>query len=64
MILMALSRKTCIGQMTGKDISGRLSGTLAGDLISVMNGARMVRVHDVAETVDTLKVLGYINSIS
>ena len=64
MILMALSRKTCIGQMTDKDISGRLSGTLAGDLISVMNGARMVRVHDVAETVDTLKVLGYINSIS
>ena len=50
--------------MTDKDISGRLSGTLAGDLISVMNGARMVRVHDVAETVDTLKVLGYINSIS
>lgn len=62
-VLMALSRKTCIGQMTGRDIPMRLSGTLAADLISVMNGAHMVRVHDVAETVDTLKVLGYINNI-
>lgn len=63
MVLMALSRKTCIGQMTGRDIPMRLSGTLAADLISVINGAKMVRVHDVAETVDTLKVLGYINNI-
>ena len=60
MTLMALSRKTCIGQMTGKDISERMAGTLAADLISVMKGAQMVRVHDVKETVDTLKVLKYI----
>lgn len=56
-ILMALSRKTCIGQITGKDVPERLSGTLAADLISVMLGASLVRVHDVEETVDTLKVL-------
>lgn len=60
-ILMALSRKTCIGQMTGRDVQERLAGTLAADLISVMKGAEFVRVHDVKETVDTLKVLGYIN---
>lgn len=60
-ILMALSRKTCIGQMTGRDVQERLAGTLAADLISVMKGAELVRVHDVKETVDTLKVLGYIN---
>lgn len=63
-ILMALSRKTCIGQMTGRDIPDRLAGTLAADLISVMKGASLVRVHDVKETVDTLKVLNYINKYS
>ena len=58
-VLMALSRKTCVGQMTGRDVSERLAGTLAADLISVMNGADIVRVHDVKETVDTLSVLRY-----
>lgn len=61
-ILMALSRKTCIGQMTGRDVEDRLAGTLAADLLSVIRGASMVRVHDVKETVDTLKVLSYIIS--
>lgn len=59
-VLMALSRKSCIGQMTGREVQDRLSGTLAADLVSVMNGALMVRVHDVKETVDTLQVLRYI----
>ena len=61
MVLMALSRKSCIGQMTGRAVEERLAGTLAADLVSIMGGAGMVRVHDVRETVDTLKVLGYIN---
>ncbi|MCR5495673.1 MAG: dihydropteroate synthase [Treponema sp.] len=61
-ILMALSRKTCIGQMTGREVEDRLAGTLAADLLSVIRGASMVRVHDVKETVDTLKVLSYIIS--
>ncbi len=60
-ILMALSRKSCIGQITGRDVPDRLAGTLAADLISVMYGAELVRVHDVKETVDTLKILEYIN---
>lgn len=60
-VLMALSRKTCIGQMTGKETDQRMAGTLAANLLSVMKGATMVRVHDVVQTVDTLKVLKYIN---
>ena len=56
---MALSRKTCIGQMTGRDVEDRLFGTLAADIVSVINGAQIVRVHDVKETVDTLSVLSY-----
>ena len=59
-ILMALSRKTCIGEMTNQDVDKRLSGTLAANLISVINGASILRVHDVAETIDTMKVLSYV----
>lgn len=55
-VLMALSRKSCIGEVTGRATEERLSGTLAADLIAVMGGASMIRVHDVAEAVDTLKV--------
>lgn len=56
-VLMALSRKICIGTMTGKDEAGRLAGTLAANLIAVQAGARLLRVHDVAETKDLLKVM-------
>ncbi len=59
-VLMGLSRKSCIGQITGRDIADRLSGTLSAGVISVMQGARILRVHDVKETVDSLKVLRYI----
>lgn len=61
-VLMALSRKTCIGEATGRPIEERLYGTLAADLVAVQNGAFMVRVHDVKETVDTLKVLKACNN--
>lgn len=56
-VLMALSRKSCIGTMTGRDVADRLSGTLAANLLAVERGAFMLRVHDVAETRDTLRVL-------
>lgn len=56
-VLMALSRKSCIGQMTGRPTGDRLAGTLAANLVSVLNGATMLRVHDVAETRDSLAVL-------
>ncbi len=62
-VLMALSRKTVIGDMTGRAVDERLSGTLAADLYSVMNGAFMIRVHDVKEAVDTMNVLkGILNA--
>lgn len=56
-VLMALSRKTCIGQLTHKDVESRLYGTLAANIISVLNGAYIVRVHDCAPCVDTFAVL-------
>jgi dihydropteroate synthase len=56
-VLMALSRKTCIGGMTGRTVDKRLAGTLAADIIAVQNGASMIRVHDVAAAADTLAVI-------
>ncbi len=55
--LVGLSRKTCIGEITGRGIEHRLSGTLAANMLSVQNGARVLRVHDTKETVDMLKIL-------
>lgn len=55
-VLAGLSRKSMIGAVTGRSVEGRLAGSLAGALAAVAQGARIVRVHDVAETVDALKV--------
>ena len=56
-VLMALSRKSCIGEVTGRPVEERLSGTLTADLLSVLVGASMIRVHDVSAAVDSLKIL-------
>ena len=58
--LMALSRKRCIGEMTGRETDDRMAGTLAADMISVQKGATIVRVHDVIETIDMLNVMKYL----
>lgn len=63
-VLMALSRKTCIGEVTGREVSERLYGTLAADLLSVQKGASMIRVHDVKEAVDTMKILRAFEEVS
>ena len=55
-VLAGLSRKTMSGAVTGKPVEQRVAGSLAGALAAVGHGARIVRVHDVAETVDALKV--------
>ncbi len=55
-VLAGLSRKSMIGAATGKPVEQRLAGNLAGALAAVAQGARIVRVHDVDETVDALKV--------
>ena len=59
-VLMALSRKRCIGDMTGRPAEERLAGTLAADLISVQNGAKIIRVHDVSAAIDTLNVMKFL----
>lgn len=55
-LLIGLSRKRMIGALTGKAEKDRMAGSLAAAVISVMQGASIIRTHDVAETVDALKV--------
>lgn len=55
-VLAGLSRKSLIGQITGRPVAQRMVGSVAAALLAVQNGARIVRVHDVAETRDALKV--------
>jgi dihydropteroate synthase len=55
-VLAGVSRKSMIGAVTGRSVEQRLAGSLGGALAAVAQGARIVRVHDVAETVDALKV--------
>ena len=55
-VLAGLSRKSMIGAVTGKPLEQRMAGSLAGALAAVAHGARIVRVHDVAETVDAFNV--------
>ena len=55
-VLVGLSRKSMIGAITGRSVEKRLAGSLCAALAAVAHGAKIVRVHDVAETVDALKV--------
>lgn len=55
-VLAGLSRKSMIGTVLDKPVGERLIGSVAGALLAVQNGAKILRVHDVAETADALKI--------
>ena len=55
-LLVGWSRKSALGAITGKPTQDRIAASVAAALASVQRGARVVRVHDVAATVDALKV--------
>lgn len=55
-VLVGVSRKSMIGALTGRDVGDRLSGSLAAALFAVRSGAAILRVHDVRQTCDALKV--------
>jgi dihydropteroate synthase len=62
-ILAGISRKSMLGQITGKPAGERIFSSVAAALIAVQNGAHIVRVHDVAETRDVLAVWSAVNSV-
>ena len=55
-LLVGLSRKSMIGKLTDKPVEQRMAGSIAAALYAIGQGARIVRVHDVAETVDAINV--------
>ncbi len=60
-MLVGVSRKSFIGKILGDvPVGERINGTLAANAIAVWNGANIVRVHDVRETVEALKIIDFI----
>jgi len=55
-VLVGASRKSMLGLITGREVDQRLAGSLAVALMALQGGAAVLRVHDVAETTDVLKV--------
>ena len=56
-LLVGLSRKSMLGQLTGKAVNDRLFASLSAAVIAAMSGATILRVHDVAETRDAMAVV-------
>ena len=56
-LLVGVSRKSMIGRVLGHEVGGRLYGSLALAALAVGKGAQILRVHDVAETVDVVRML-------
>ncbi|CDF99441.1 Putative FolP protein [Avibacterium paragallinarum JF4211] len=55
-VLAGMSRKSMIGAVLDKPVNERVTGSVAAALIAVNNGAKIVRVHDVAPTAEALKI--------
>lgn len=55
-VLLGLSRKRFIGHVLDRDVDDRLIGTLAANMVGIAKGARVIRVHDVAEHVEALRM--------
>ncbi|HEY4529312.1 MAG TPA: dihydropteroate synthase [Luteimonas sp.] len=63
-VLAGLSRKRSIGEITGREgAKARVHGSVAAHMIAAQRGATLLRVHDVAATVDSLKVLAAVDAV-
>ena len=56
-LLVGVSRKSMLGHITGREVNERLPASLAVATIAAMKGASIIRVHDVRETVDAIRVV-------
>lgn len=61
-LLVGVSRKSMIGQVLGREVDQRLAGGLALAALAVARGARILRVHDVAETVDVVRMIAAVEA--
>ena len=58
-LLVGMSRKSMVGQLLERPVEARLAGSLALALYASRRGAHIIRVHDVQETVDALRIFSY-----
>nr|WP_245942641.1 dihydropteroate synthase [Candidatus Colwellia aromaticivorans] len=56
-LLAGISRKSMIGNLLNRDVNERLAGSLAAAIVAIQQGANIIRVHDVQESVDAIKIL-------
>ena len=56
-VMVGLSRKSFLGAVTGAPVEERLAATIAGNALAVLGGADIVRVHDVPEAVQTVRLI-------
>lgn len=63
-VLAGLSRKSMIGNLLNREVNERLAGSITSAVIAAQNGAKIIRVHDVKETVDALKILDKVDQCS
>jgi dihydropteroate synthase len=61
-IMVGLSRKSMLGQLTGRAVGNRLPGSLAAAVVAAQRGAAVLRVHDVAATRDVLAILDAVDT--
>jgi dihydropteroate synthase len=62
-VLIGLSRKATVGDLTGRDVDDRASGSISAAVIAVMRGAQIVRAHDVRDTLDALRVVSAVMDV-
>ena len=62
-LLVCLSRKSMIAKLTGRDVGERLAGSISLALLAAERGASLLRVHDVAETADALRILAALKTV-
>lgn len=60
-VMVGISRKSMLGSLTGQDSGGRVSAGIAAHVLAVQRGARIVRTHDVAATVDALAIVNAVD---
>ena len=61
-VLAGISRKSMLGKITGKEVDQRLSPSIAAAIMAADRGAKIIRVHDVPDTVDALKLWEAVNA--
>jgi len=59
-VLAGLSRKSLVGRVLGRDMADRLAGSVAAAALATWQGARIIRAHDVAETLDAVRLADYV----